>query len=81
MLRLINIKAHDDTLEADFVPEDTEIIGHVTYNKNTGDRSWDVVDEYYSYGSMAACGLRGIKEDMESGAVSELPATRTVMWY
>ena len=76
MVRLINIKQDKTVIEADFIPEDSEISGHIVLDKATQDYKADEVKGFDGiYARMAANGL--IKELKENTGET----TRLVMWY
>lgn len=82
MLKLINIKHNKDVIEADYVPEDSNIKGHVSLNKTTGDSHADVIEKYGTmYSRMAVNGLRKTLDELKNGSIKEVPKERLVMWY
>lgn len=82
MLKLINIKMNDDILEADYIPEDSNKKAHVSVNKNTGEITAEVIDEYGKmYSRMAVNGLDRIWNELKSKKISSLPEERLVMWF
>lgn len=76
MLKLINIKRSEATIEADYIPEDSEEKAHITLDIQTKQYEADVLPEYGAmYARMAANGL--IKETDEPSPDGK----RLVMWY
>lgn len=82
MLKLINIKHDKDTIEADYVPEDGSEKAHVSLSKTSKKGHADVIEEYGTmYSRMAINGLKRTLDELNSGAIKEIPNERVVMWY
>lgn len=82
MLKLINITNNEQTIEADYIPESTELKAHISLDKKTKKYNAEVVENYnYSYPRMAANGLIRTLEELDSGLIDQTPKERLVMWY
>jgi len=79
MLRLINIEKTNDTIKAEYIPEDSNEIGNVELSQNgeeiimSNKTSYD--EPVGIYLRQAVSALRKILGE------SETPRTRLVMWY
>lgn len=82
MLELINIKLDELFIEADYIPENSNEMGHVSVNRATGKGNADIIEKYGSmYGRMAINGLKRALEEYKNGKISDIPKRRLVMWY
>ena len=82
MLKLINIRITDDTIEADYIPEDSSDQAHISMNMTNGSVTVDIIEEYgRMYSRMAVNGLQKIFDELKSKKINEIPNTRLVMWY
>jgi hypothetical protein len=79
MLRLINIETTDDTIRAEYTPEDSEEIGMVELSRKSEDiiksRKTSYDEPVESYLQQAATALRKILNE------PKVPKTRLIMWY
>ena len=79
MLRLINIKKSENTITAEYIPEDSNEVGMVELSCETSSiisclkTDFDKTAEMYL--TQAASALRKILSE------PEVPKTRLVMWY
>lgn len=82
MLKLINMAKNDNSIEADYIPENSNIKAHATLNFTTVKSSAEIIEEYGSmYSRMAINGLKRTLEELSKGKISEIPEERIVMWY
>lgn len=82
MLTLINIKKTNNIIEADYIPESSNLTVHAMLNFETGDEKFETIDEYGgTYGRMAINGLKRIISDLKSEKITVIPENKTVMWY
>lgn len=82
MLKLVNIKNNEDTIEADYIPESSELKAHISLNKDTNEYVSESLEDYgYQYERMAANGLIRTLRELISGDIVEAPKERLVMWY
>lgn len=80
MLKLVNITKNDNVIEADYIPESSDLKAHASYNMETGEESYEVLDEYDgTYGRMAINGIKMTIEEFEESG--KLRKERVVMWY
>lgn len=80
MLKLVNIKRTSEYIEADYIPEVSEEIGHIKVgikSNNLIEKKITSFDEGYSvpYYIMAKQGIVRLKDD------EPLPEEYRVMWY
>ena len=82
MLKLINIIKTGATIEADYIPEQSNQKAHVVFDNIKDDGNGGTVEPYgFRYLSMALSGLERIASEIKSGKISEPPHERLVMWY
>ena len=82
MLRLINIRNNEKTIEADYIPESTNLKAHISLDKETQEYEAEPIEKYeFCYPRMAANGLIKTLEELSSGLRKEVPKERLVMWY
>lgn len=82
MLKLINIVKNENTIEADYIPEQSAQKGHVILNVSTYEGDGDIIDSYGSmYVGMAISGLRRILRELKNKKINDIPKERLVMWY
>lgn len=82
MLQLINITKTNNTIEADYIPENSNLKAHALIDLITGESSADVIEEYGSmYSRMAINGLKCTLDELKKGTIEKVPEKRTVMWY
>lgn len=82
MLQLINITKTNNTIEADYIPENSDLKARALINLITGESSADVIEEYGSmYSRMAINGLKRTLDELKRGTIKIVPEKRTVMWY
>ena len=79
MLKLKNITIHETLLEADYTPEDSTVVAHVTLDMVTGESTYTTATGYETtYPTMA---IGGLKRILEERRLDPLPTERIVMWY
>ena len=82
MLRLVNIRNNEKTIEADYIPESTDLRAHISVDKETQEYEAESIEKYeWCYPRMAANGLIRTLEELSSGLIKEAPSERLVMWY
>lgn len=82
MLKLVNIKNNEKTIEADYIPESSDLSAHISLNKETKEYEAETIENYeWCYRRMAANGLIKTLEELNSGLIMEAPSERLVMWY
>lgn len=82
MLKLINIKKDDETISADYVPENSGIQAHISLNFITREHKDEEIPGYGAmYSAMALNGLRKIIKELQTNEISEVPKTRNVVWF
>ena len=82
MLKLINIIKNENIIEADYIPEQSELKAHVRLNITNDEYEVENINEYGSmYGRMALSGLRRTIEELNKGKIIEVPKERLVAWY
>ena len=82
MLKLINIKEVKNIIEADYIPEQSNISAHVRLNTANNEYTVDSVSGYGTmYNRMAINGLRRTVDEFKSGRIKAIPNERIVMWY
>lgn len=78
MITLRNIKRTEQTIEADFYPEDSKEAGHMVFDLLTGEvRKCSVPEEYrgLTYASHAKRALKDLAKE------KTLEETYTIFWY
>lgn len=82
MLKLINIKIVNNYIEADYIPESSDLICHISLNIDTHHYEAEALEQYgETYPRMAANGLIRTINELKSGSRNVLPKERLVMWY
>lgn len=82
MLTLVNIIKNNSTIEADYIPESTEMKAHVKLDFLSDNYEAEEISEYGAmYGAMALRGLRRILAELDNGIINMVPKEKTVMWY
>lgn len=82
MLKLINIKYDKEFIEADYIPEGSNVKAHIFLHKIAKESHADVIEEYgTTYSRMAINGLKRILNELNSGKITDIPKERIVMWY
>ncbi len=82
MLRLTNIKATSEYIEAHYTPEDSTEKGFVRLNDKA-----EVVDSIAvkgyekTYPLMASKALKKLSDSLKSNPNYELPKEKVIMWY
>lgn len=82
MLKLTNIRVDDEVIEADYIPESSDMTAHVSINRNTSEATAEKIEEFGGmYSTMAKNGLKHILENFVKSGGKELPTEKLVMWY
>lgn len=82
MLKLTEIKKNNNTIQAYYTPESSNIKARIILDISTHNYQADIIEEYGSYyARMAANGLLRCLDQLNSGKIAELPKERLVMWY
>lgn len=82
MLKLINIIKGTNTIEADYIPEQSELKAHVKLNLLNDSEEIEKIEDFSAiYGRMAINGLSRTLEEYEKSIILEIPKERIVMWY
>lgn len=72
----------NNVIEADYVPENSNLTAHVTLNSDTCNENFEIISEFGgTYGRMAVNGLKRIISDLNSGKITAIPKSKIVMWY
>lgn len=80
MLKLVNIRKNENIMEAEYIPESSDLKAHVSLDIETGEGDYELIEEYgWEYGRMAISGLRRTLEELKAG--KEMRTERLVMWY
>lgn len=82
MLKLINIKKGDNLIEADYIPESSNLKAHISLNIESQEYNAEEIEEYGAvYSRMAANGLIRTLDELNNGKIKTPPKERLVMWY
>ncbi len=79
MLKLINIKIDDESIEADYYPESEKETAYIKLYFDGRTVSKPLQGYEINYPIKAKWGLREIIKDLSNG--KEIPKERLVMWY
>ena len=79
MLQLININKTNEYIEADYIPEDSDSIGHIKLFADGREETVAAPNYGGSYVRMAYSGLKRTLGEIANG--EEILKERLVMWY
>ena len=82
MLKLINIKIDENKISAEYIPENSSVLGYAEYDSDKKNGTWKKEEKYGSmYGRMAVNGLKGILMDFQKNKISDIPKEKYIAWF